>query len=190
MAENWIKLLGGAGKRRRLASGETVYRLGDPADALYRLVRGRVRLRAGGQALHTAYPGELFGEGALFRDAHVDEAVAERMSVVEVLPRRPILLYLRAHPDLNLAFSAYLANQLEKTRARAELLRLKSARDRILTYLAQAGAASGPITLDRPLTTVAAEIGLTHEAFYRTLRVLETEGVIVREGKRSFKIEG
>lgn len=190
MAENWIKLLGGSGKRRRLASGETIYRLGDPADALYRLLRGRVRLRAGGQALHTAHPGELFGEGALFRDSHVDEAVAERMSVVEVLPRRPILLYLRAHPDLNLAFSAYLANQLERVRARAELLRLKSARDRVLTYLAQAGAATAPVTLDRPLTTVAAEIGLTHEAFYRTLKVLEAEGVILRGGKRSFKIEG
>lgn len=190
MAENWIKLLGGTGTRRRLARGEILYRAGDAADALYTLVRGRVRLSGRGFPLHVVQAGELFGETALFHDSRAGNAVAERASVVEVLPRRSVLLYLRAHPDLNLAFSAYLANQLERARARAELLRLKSARDRILAFLAQAGAGDGPVTLDRPLTAVAAEVGLTHEALYRSLRALEGEGRIRRDGRRSFALAG
>lgn len=192
--DEWLTLLAGirAG-RRNLAAGQTLFRAGDPADAIFHVATGCVRMvrhAANGTVvtLHVAGTGALFAEAALFSESYHCDAVAEQASEVRVYPKRAVLMHIKAHPDLNLAFSAYLARQLQRLRGRFELVRLKTARERVLAFLAQAGAAEGPIMLERPLTMVAGEIGLTHEALYRTLARLEKDGTLQRDGKRSFRL--
>lgn len=52
-----------------LTAGETVYLENDPADALYMVVDGRVRLSTGDRAISEVGPGEAFGTWALVDDS-------------------------------------------------------------------------------------------------------------------------
>jgi CRP/FNR family transcriptional regulator, dissimilatory nitrate respiration regulator len=174
--------------RRSLASGEILYRIGDAASAVFHVERGAVRLERGGHTHAIATPGQPFAETALFRDSMEHDATAVTDSTVLAFPKAAVLLLLRAHPDLNLAFSAYLARQVERLRFQAEVLRHRSARERIMAYLTEAGAKTDTVTLDRSLTDIAQGLGLTREALYRTLAKLEANGTLVREGKRAFRL--
>jgi CRP-like cAMP-binding protein len=193
--DDWGKILGGiaGGTHRELKSGEALFHRGDEARALFHVEQGRLRLtRLGidGSAvtLHVARTGSLFAEAALFASHYHCDALAEIPARVRVYPKATVLLYLRAHPDLNLAFSAHLAREVQRLRGRQEVMRLPGARDRVMAWLTQAGAAEGEITLDRPLSEAASEIGLTHEALYRALAALVTEGRLERPGKRTFRL--
>ena len=52
-----------------ISKGETLYGEDDPADALYMIVAGRVRLSAGDRAMSEVGPGEAFGSWALVDDS-------------------------------------------------------------------------------------------------------------------------
>lgn len=64
-------LLGLAGVAREIEiySGDTIYREDDPADALYMVVEGRVRLSTGDRVISEVGPGEAFGTWALVDDS-------------------------------------------------------------------------------------------------------------------------
>ncbi len=192
--EDWGKVLGGiGGSTRTLDAGEALFRRGDEARAVFHVEQGRLRLMrcgADGSAvtLHVARAGSLFAEAALFASHYHCDALAETDARVRVFPKAALLLFLRAHPDLNLAFSAYLAREVQRLRARQEVMRLPGARDRVVAWLTQLGAADGMVTLDRPLSVAAGEIGLTHEALYRTLAALVADGRLERPDKRVFRL--
>lgn len=192
--EDWGKVLGGiGGTTRSLDAGETLFRRGDEARAVFHVEQGRLRLArfgADGSAvtLHVARAGSLFAEAALFASHYPCDAVAETAARVRVFPKAALLLYLRAHPDLNLAFSAYLAREVQRLRGRQEVMRLPGARDRVVAWLTQLGAVEESVTLDRPISVAAQEIGLTHEALYRTLAALVAEGKLERPDKRVFRL--
>jgi CRP-like cAMP-binding protein len=194
--EDWGKVLGAiAGSTSRtLGAGEVLFHRGDEARAVFHVEHGRLRLSRFGSdgsavTLHVARTGSLFAEAALFATYYHCDAIAETASRVQLFPKAALLLFLRAHPDLNLAFSAYLAREVQKLRGRQEVMRLPGARDRVLAWLTQLGAADGTITLDRPLSLAATEIGLTHEALYRTLAALVKDGRLERPGKRVFRLQ-
>lgn len=192
--DDWSRLFGGIRPTHRvLAKGETLFRAADPSQALHHLVRGRIRVTrpaAAGDSVtvHAVGAETLFAETALFSPRYLCDATADLASEVRLYPKAAVLLHLSAHPDINLAFSAHLARQLERQRGRVEVLRLKSAGERVVAHLAQLGAAEGVITLDQPLTRLAGELGLTHEALYRALARLQAEGRLARPGKRSFRL--
>jgi CRP-like cAMP-binding protein len=192
--DDWSRLLGGIRPTHRsLAKGEILFRAADPSLALHHLVRGRIRVTrpiAAGESVtvHAAGAGTLFAETALFSPHYRCDAIADRASEVRLYPKAAVLLHLSAHPDINLAFSAHLARQLQHLRGRVEVLRLKGAGERVLAHLAQLGAAEDAVTLDQPLTRLAGELGLTHEALYRTLARLQAGGRLARPGKRSFRL--
>lgn len=174
--------------RRQLAAGEILFATGDAATGLFHVEQGVVRLSRAGVPLHSAEAGTAFAEWALFTDVCPCDAVAATDATVLVFAKTPVLLLLKAHPDINLAFSAVLARQLHRMRGRLELVRQKGARERVLGYLVRAGCADRTVTLDRSLTEVAHDIGLTREALYRTLAKLEAEGVLVRDGTHTFRL--
>ncbi len=171
---------------RVLAAGDLLFRQGDPAAAIYKVETGRLRLSRRTiddhlVILHTARRGELFAEAALFADAYHCDAVAASPSSVRVYRKQVVLQALRTDPALAEAFMARLARQLQELRARMELRNIRSARDRVLRYVElRAGANSRGIAIEGRLQDIAAEIGITREALYRTLASLETEGHLTR----------
>ncbi len=192
--DDWGKVLGGIrATTRGLEAGEALFRQGDEARAVFCVEHGRLRLTRQGAdgsavSLHVARAGSLFAEDSLFAAHYHCDATAETDARVRVYPKAAVLLFLRAHPDLNLAFSAYLARQVQRLRGRQEIMRLPGARDRVVAWLTQLGAADGTVALDGPLSAAAGEIGLTHEALYRTLAALVREGRLERPDRRIFRL--
>ena len=74
-----------------------------------------------------------------------------------------------------------LARQVMNLRARLEQRNIHSAHDRILHYLAfNAGADGRTVKVTGTLKNLAVELGLTHEALYRTLADMAAAGEIER----------
>ena len=68
-------------------------------------------------------------------------------------------------------------------RSRLEQRAIRSARERVLQHIALAADPERrAFRIEGTLMDLAAEIGLTHEALYRTLARLEKEGAIARTG--------
>src|SRR5258708_5395027 len=175
---------------RRLARGEALFRRGDPASAIFELEQGRIRLlRQSGDgrtvALHTARPGELFAEASLFAEVYHCDPAAAAPSRARRYTKRQILTAIRHDPTVAERFLAVLARQVQALRGRLEERAIRSARDRVLRHLVLAAdVGGGALRLGGTLMDLATEIGLTHEALYRTLARLEREGVIARTKDR------
>ncbi|MBI3451496.1 MAG: Crp/Fnr family transcriptional regulator [Rhodospirillales bacterium] len=177
-------------RRRELAAGEALFRQGDAAEAVFVVERGRmalVRHAADGRPiiLHVAEAGDSFAEAALFAEAYHCDGMAETPSRVAVLPKTALAAALAGDANLAAGLLARLARHVQALRTRLELRNIRGARERTWrTLLLAAGGGAGTVTFAQPLKTVAAEIGLTHEAFYRALAELEAEGLIRRARRR------
>ena len=171
---------------RDVAEGEALFYQGDLASAIFEVVSGRVRLVRRTiddhlVAMHTARPGDLLAEAALFSNVYHCDAIAAVASRIRVYPKGPLLTALRRSPVLFEAFAARLAGQLQALRARLELRNIRSARERLLRYLRLSTTGDGrTLTIEGHLQDLAADLGLSREALYRTLAALETEGAIER----------
>ncbi|HEY0524813.1 MAG TPA: Crp/Fnr family transcriptional regulator [Stellaceae bacterium] len=183
-----ISALPGAALVRDLAAGQALFRQGDEAVAIFGVERGRVRLVRHTVddrriVLHTARPGELFAEAALFSQQHHCDAVADAASRIRVFPKPMLAAAFRTDPDLSQRFMAILARQVMTLRSRLEQRAIRSARERVLQHIALAADPERrAFRIEGTLMDLAAEIGLTHEALYRTLARLEEEGTIARTG--------
>jgi len=171
---------------RELAEGELLFQQGDLASAIFEVANGRVRLlrRTIGDhlvAMYTARRGDLLAEAALFSNVYHCDAVAAAPSRVRVYPKRALLAALRRSPALFEAFATRLAGQLQALRARLELRNIRSARERLLRYLRLSNAGDGrALAIEGHWQDLAADLGLSREALYRTLAALEAEGAIKR----------
>jgi CRP/FNR family transcriptional regulator, dissimilatory nitrate respiration regulator len=181
--------LGAPFSLRRLAAGESLFRQGDRVFAVFQVASGRMRLvrhtiDSHPVVLHDAKPGELFAEAALFADTYHCDAVAALASEVRVLERRQLLRAFRGDPEIAIRFMAELARQVQALRSGLALRSVRSARERVLQYLElHAEPDDRTVRLPGTLMELAAEIGLSHEALYRTLRGLERDGRIARPSR-------
>lgn len=175
---------------RELAAGETLFRQGDSARAVFAVESGRLRLlrrtvEGHTVVIHTARKGELFAEAALFSPTYHCDAIATVRSHVREFSKRGFLSAIRSDAKLAERFMAVLAHQLQTIRTRLEQRNIRSARERVLHHLAlAAGPDRRTVQLTGTLMELAEEIGLTHEALYRTLAALEKQRAIERTGSR------
>ena len=178
---------------RELAAGETLFAAGDAARGFFLVRSGRMRLvrfGAGGRetALFVAGPGERFAEASLFAETYHCDAVSLIESSVACFPKAAVLTLLQANTSATMDLMADLARQVMDLRAALTLRDIRSARERVLAHLvARAGPDGRTISVDGRLKDVAAAIGLTPEALYRTLAQLEAEGA-VRRGEDSITL--
>jgi CRP-like cAMP-binding protein len=178
------------GRRMTCPKDSWVFRKGDAVESVFLVLDGEVRLsrfaKDGGEiALHRAGPGEFFAEAALNASRYRCNAIASQSSAMLAFPARKVRELLDKDPEFAHQWVAVLARQLHAARARLERLALKSAADRVLHYLHTEG--SGPrceVVLAGSVKDLARELGLAHESLYRTLALMEQEGVIVRNGHR------
>jgi CRP-like cAMP-binding protein len=78
-----------------------------------------------------------------------------------------------------------MAHQVMELRQRLELMKVRSAKERVMLYLdLNAESDRRTVNLRSPLQDIAGELGLTREALYRTLASLERASVIERTGDR------
>jgi CRP-like cAMP-binding protein len=173
---------------RRLAAGQALFRAGSRSNGFFEVIGGTVRLirvdRNGREAvLQTACAGDTLAEASLFSPAYHCDAVAATDAVVRRFPKSVMLAELQRDPRLARAFAAMLARQVMTLRARLETRNIHSARERVRHYLAvNAGADRRTVAVSGTLKELAADLGLTHEALYRTLARMAADGEITRRG--------
>ncbi len=177
---------------RRLGAGTVLFRQGDAPFGLFRLMTGRISLvrttPSGAEVpMHTVRAGELFAEASLFSDHYHCDAMVMQRSEVLIYPKTALVLALKQDCDACWAFTAELAQRVQGLRTRLEVSRIRAAPERVLQALRLRSDASGVWILEGTLKKFAEEVGLTHEALYRALAVLERDGRIVR-GKSEIRL--
>lgn len=176
---------------RMLGVGQSLFRRGDRTVGLYEIVSGTMRLvrvdAAGREViLYAARPGDTIGEASLFSSTYHCDAVATTNVVVRLYAKVAILREFERDPKAARRFMAMLGQHIMDLRTRLELRNIRSARDRVRHYLAlNAGADGRTVTLDQTLKEVAGELGLTHEALYRTLAAMAADGEIERLDRKN-----
>jgi CRP-like cAMP-binding protein len=130
--------------------------------------------------MHSVRPGELFAEASIFSARYHCDAIATMACEVLVYPKTELLRRLKDESEDLWAFAAELAHRLHEVRTRLELREIRPAPERVLQSLRLRSAANGTWKMDSTLKQFAEEIGLTHEALYRTLAMLERDGQIAR----------
>ncbi len=173
---------------RKLKAGEVLFRIGSKTVGFYEVIAGRVRLarvdRAGHEIiLHVAGPGETLAEASLFSTQYHCDAVASTNAVVRLYPKQELLSVFGKDPKAAQAFAKALAGLVMSLRTRIEQRNIRSARERVWHFLAlNVGSDRRTVQLRGALKDLAAELGLTHEALYRTLAALDRSGEIRRKG--------
>jgi CRP/FNR family transcriptional regulator, dissimilatory nitrate respiration regulator len=185
-AREWLPHMEKLGRERSLARGEILFRKDDAAVGIYEFERGQVRLSRLDQTgheivLHTAGPGDLIGEASLFSHVYHCDAIAVTDTRARLYPKEALLAAFRRNPEAAEAFASRLAHELMALRTRLQVRNIRSARERVQTYLTlNTGADGRTVALKGTVKDLAAELGFSHEALYRTLKKLEAEGTIAR----------
>src|SRR6266699_4365556 len=177
-------------ERRSLAREEVLFKQGDKVTAIYFVEAGRLRLERrtfDGRllVLGITSAGKFFVEAALFADIFHCDAVATEPTQVCVYPKAAVLSALRADPANAMSFLSLVAHQVIELRQRLELMKVRSAKERVMLYLDLNAEPDGrTVNLRSQLQDIASELGLTREVLYRTLASLEESGTIKRAGTR------
>jgi CRP-like cAMP-binding protein len=143
------------------------------------------RGRAGEEIiLHEAKAGEFFAEASLDSARYHCDAIARQATQLLKLPAADLRRLLSVDREFSREWIDLLARQLRASRVRLERLCLKSAADRVLHLLISEGR--GPhheVALNGTLKDLAREIGISHEALYRTLASMQRGRIIERQDK-------
>ncbi len=176
----------GPGVKRTLKAGQSLFRQGSRTVGLYEILSGKVRLvrvdRSGREAiLHSASAGETIAEASLFAPTYHCDAIATTSAVVRLYPKAMMLAEFQRNRKASEAFMAMLAHQIMNLRTSLEQRNIHSARDRIQHYLVvNVGSDGRTVTLGGTLKELAGELGLSHEALYRALAEMASDGEIER----------
>jgi CRP/FNR family transcriptional regulator len=174
---------------RRYAPDEVIYLAGSPAQSLYLVLEGRVRVMRGdgGRAhvLHVEERGGSLGEVPLFEGAtYPATTIAAEPTRCLVLSRDAVLGAIRAEPELGLALLARLAARVRLLVERLDRNTGHSTLHRLAELLLERHAAAHgkSFVIAATQQEAAEEIGTVRELVVRGLRTLRQRGVIAAKG--------
>jgi len=180
---------------KQLATGETIYRHAQPAEALYQLLSGRVRLynfSAAGKELLYIYlePGDCFGElGLIDGRPHHHEATAEGDVSLAVIGKSEMTQLRETFPEINSQLLQLLA---KRTRRIYELLEDAFLRDvprRLAQRICKLGealqqqqnAAGESLLLHCSHEDLAKMVGSSRQSVTTIMKAWERDGLLRQE---------
>lgn len=174
---------------RRLDKGELVFRRGDRPRAVFAVLSGEARLvrnsTAGIEIVLQRTRCGLLAEASLDQPRYHCDAIAAQPSELVAIPCGAFRIAL-ADEGFRECWLALLLRELRRVRAQNERLSLKTAEERII-HAIEAEGSDGVLKLTQSRKDWAAELGLTHEALYRTLaRMVKARRLKVGDGTVSF----
>lgn len=162
---------------------EEIYGEDEPADYLYKVVSGAVRVyrvlddgRRQIAAFH--FPGDMFGME--FGDEHKCSAEAIGSVTVRVFKRSAVLALANRDNELSRQIWEMTARELRRAQDHLMLL-IKSAQERVASFLLEmTSRMSGRNEVDLPMSRqdIADYLGLTIETVSRTITQFENEATI------------
>lgn len=185
---------------RRFRKGTLLWREGETSGMLVAIRTGRVkvyRLLPTGRAvtLYLFGPDDVFGF-LPFLDGKGYPAYAQAIEDVEadVMPRSALLQALRAEPELAVSLIALLGQRLRTAFDLIQGVSTPGVRARVaaslLSLVDEAGDATGPITIQLPVTAqeFAGAIGVAPETFSRAVKRLEDKQILTRLGAGRYRV--
>jgi CRP/FNR family transcriptional regulator len=178
-----------ASVERRFTVGEIVYLAGSPAQSLYLVLEGRVRLvrESHGRTIliHDEGHGGCLGEVPLFEGStYPATATAGEPTRCLVLPRDAILETMRREPDFAIAVLARLASRVRHLIDRLDRNTTRPTLSRLAGHLltrSESGRGRS-FTLGASQQHAAEELGTVRELVVRGLRTLRDRGAIEARG--------
>ncbi|MBZ0253062.1 MAG: Crp/Fnr family transcriptional regulator, partial [Candidatus Methylomirabilis sp.] len=176
----------------RLSRGDYLYRQGEPAEALYAVVKGCLRevvvTEDGRQvASRLIHPGAVVGLEALSGAVYQSGVEALRPSQCCEVSADEARAWLESHSGDAFALAQATANELASVRDQLVLERTASAEDRVLSFIQQLARGYEPEQwFQLPVTReqLGELLGLTLETVSRMLQRLRRSGVIDVDGAR------
>lgn len=170
----------------------TVFVAGAPADGLYALKSGLIKIVRyspdGKEAvLHLVRPGQLFAEVPVFRGGNFPAcAVTVEASVIVFIPRNDLLRMAQEDPEFSLALLAALSLRLHELVGQIERLNVLEASQRLAAYILYMSEMNGgrPFELDVSRSLLASMLGSARETLSRSLTRLKEAGAIALDGRR------
>ncbi len=166
-------------------AGQVLFRTGTRVKSMLAVISGEVRLirrgRDGGEVILQRSRGGFVAEASLnSKNYHCDMVAAEKGSIF-LFPVEAFRAALAEDMAFQNSWMSHLAREVGKLRIKCERLSLHGAADRILHFIESEGT-GGAVVLTHSRKAWASELGLTHEALYRTLSRLQADGVLRIDG--------
>src|SRR5918994_111470 len=174
-------------KHRR---GEWIFRLGDPADSIYLLREGRIKITASGEEGHEVLheiidPGEIFGETSLILGIpRTTSAQALEASLLCEIRRKDFETLLSMYPELSFQLLKSVGLRLKK--AEAQLVNVicndvsRRVRETLIDLMVKESGTKPepPIKIKITQQDLANLIGASRQKTWQTLKELEDSGVL------------
>jgi CRP/FNR family transcriptional regulator, cyclic AMP receptor protein len=182
--------------RRQFKAGAVVFQRGDPADDVYLIVSGRLRISVGSAdgrelAFRIVGPREIVGElGALDGSRRSADLMALRDSVLLGLGRDALQSMLTAHPAMATGVIRFLCSRVRDTSEQLETLALQRIEVRLARLLLRLAQAAAPVRgeaelmLDLTQGEIGALIGASRPKVSLAFGELQALGAIRRVGRK------
>jgi CRP-like cAMP-binding protein len=164
--------------------GDLLFRQGKRPERMVYVARGEVVLQRPGShgeivVLQRTRQG-FVAESSLQSSRYHCDAVVTVSGALVGLPIEPIKQALLDDPAFAMRWIGMLNQEMKRLRAHCERLAIKGVRDRLL-HLIETEGQVGRLPLGAGLKSMALELGVSHEALYRTVAELEKRGLLRRE---------
>ncbi len=143
------------------------------------VVLQRIGLKGENVILQRARQG-FVAEASLQSSRYHCDAIVTASGELVSIPIEPTKQALLADPAFALRWIGMLNQELKRLRLQCERMSIKGVRDRLL-HLIETEGHGGSLPLGAGLKSMASELGVTHEALYRTVAELEKLGLLRRE---------
>lgn len=170
----------------RCLKGDLLFRQGKRPERMFYVAAGEVVLqRIGSQGeiviLQRARQG-FVAEASLQSTRYHCDAVVTASGELVSIPIEPIKQALLVDSAFAMRWIETLSRELVRLRLQCERLSINGVRDRLL-HLIETEGQGGRLPLGAGLKSMASELGVSHEALYRTVAELERRGLLRREDR-------
>lgn len=186
------------GSTVRYDAGATIFFEGDPAESVYTLTSGTLRLSkllpdGRRQIAGFIFPGNFLGITMEEEHAFTAEAITPAELCRFARPR--FETYLRDHPQMERRLYALVAHELAAARQQVVLLGRKTATERVISFLLMLGSRcrkegglADELTLPMSRADIADYLGLRIETVSRELSALKAARLIQLAGGHSVRL--
>ena len=168
---------------RSCARGDLLFKLGKkPAHMLFvssgEVVLQRLGIQGETVVLQRTREG-LIAEASLHSARYHCDALVTRSGEFVSVPMAAVRQMLHSDPAFAGRWIAMLSQEVKRLRAQCERLSRKGVKERLL-HLIETEGEKGQLALGSDLKSLAAELGVTHEALYRAVADLERANILAR----------
>lgn len=166
------------------AKGDRLFRIGKTPTQMFYVSSGEVvleRLNLQGEAIVLQRVRNGFVAEASLQSSryHCDARVTVSGDIISI-PIESLRQSMLTDSAFALRWISMLNRELKRLRSQCERLSIKGVKGRLL-YLIETEGDQGKLPLGAGLKSLASELGVTHEALYRTVAEMEKLGILRRE---------